>query len=71
MSAGIRSQRYTWFDKVALWRGRATWGMRNALGYTDSRYYFQLARFVHRVEATTISQMEVVRLDGQGFWDVT
>ena len=61
MSAAIRSQRYTWFDKVARWRGRAEWGMRNALGSTDSTYMFQLQRFCHRVEVHTLSQMVVVQ----------
>jgi len=63
MSAAIRSQRYTWFDKVALWRGRAEWGLRNALGSTDSRYYFTLRRFVHHIECETLSQMVVVKHD--------
>ena len=56
---GIRIRRYDWYDRVALWRGRTVWGERQALGQTDTRYYFTLRRFVHRVEARTLSQMVV------------
>ena len=53
----IRVQRYDWFDKVALWRAAAPRN-RAAVEHVNTRYYFGIQRFVHCIEARTLSQME-------------
>jgi hypothetical protein len=56
--AKIRTQRYTWADKVARWRSQAP-QHRAAIERGTTRYYFAVARFVHCIEVGTVSQMEV------------